>query len=419
MSQLEIIDDRIQDYSKNSFDLTDSIISGILSESSNVNNKITKNNSNTWSSTYVSDATSKSSDTKSTGETKSTKSSGTTFNRSSKSSDKSCISDNCVTVNILPSKAEPFIYDRKNNVIRFNFERLVSSKAEVVFGGNNGNFSFDSSNLGLSVGKNNLLECYNSTIFGSNNKIRSRECNTKIPNTYENNSIISGSNNELTNASNTSLIGCSGVKLKNSRECVALGIKGTSEDQFPENLNETLLVRNIYVAGNLTARNIEKNSVYVEGNEQRDVYYSVSEGDGIDIIYVNSIKGQVYIQLGSPGNIAFEKNRVIVIKDVSLEFPDIAKNNSHVILQKDNIDLIRPRMEYYENGLLTVGDDPLKGYIIDTDGGSVTYRYMEALLPGSRPTWVIENQFLGNLRITPFPPTGVEPRIKLLQNKHF
>lgn len=279
------------------------------------------------------------------------------------------------TANILPSRAEPFVYDRKTKTIRYNFERCVSTDSSVIFGGNKGNFIFDPSNQTLTIGLNN----------------------------------------ELNNCSNSSAINCSGVKLKNCKETVALGIKATEDDEVLEDLNQTVLVRNLHVAGSLYATNIRQNSIYVVGNSTRDIYHQIVRGDGVDIIYVNSVDGIIWIQLGTSNNTEFEANRIITIKDVTLETNQSTSYNVNIIVPPAQIGSLQTRIEYYNGKNLAVSSDKLTGYVLNTAGGSVTYRYVEPFMPGQSATWIIQNQFLGNIRTNQFRETDSETRSKLIR----
>ena len=281
------------------------------------------------------------------------------------------------TANILPVRADPFVYDRKDKIVRYNFERCVDSKAILVLGGNDGMMTFDPAN----------------------------------------GNIVTGKNNKLHNSTNSSVVGCSGVKLKNAQHTIALGIKATDGDEFPEDLKQTLLVRNIHVAGNLRATNIIQNSVYVAGNAQHDVYHQITKEDGVDIVYVNPIDGIIWIQLGTVNDSSFESDRTLVIKDVSLETGKTSTNNVHIMVPKANNGVVQTKIEYYnENGNLVVSsDNKLGGYILNTAGGSVTYRYVDAFIPGGSATWMIQNQFLGNLRTNQFRETDSETRSRLIK----
>jgi hypothetical protein len=417
-----------------SFDLTDSIISGICSKSSrpedsdqsctNTSKTSTTSTISTTSSTKSSPSSEPSSTTSST-TNKSSSTSSTTLssestlsnscidNKSSTTSsttlsNKSCdcsssttptstcgsLSHNTScsnksisktskhkpkhhTASILPARADPFVYDRKDKIIRYNFGRCISSGAALILGGNDGTMTFDPAN----------------------------------------GNIVTGKNNKLHNSTNSSIIGSSGVKLKNAKNTIVLGVKATDGDEFPEDLDQTLLVRNIHIAGNLRATNIIQNSVYVAGNSQHDVYHQITKNDGVDIIYVNPIDGIIWVQLGTVKDTSFESDRTLVIKDVSLETGKTSANNVHVVVSKANNGVPQTRIEYYnEKGNLVVSsDNKLGGYILNTAGGSVTYRYVVAFMPGQSATWMIQNQFIGNRRISPFPETDSETRSRLIK----
>ena len=281
------------------------------------------------------------------------------------------------SANILPARADPFIYDRKGKIITFNFDRCVSEDSTVMFGGNKGNFVFNPVNRTLTVGVRNKLH----------------------------------------NCTDSSVINCTDVNLKNCKYTVAMGIHATEEDEFPENMNETLLVRNLHVAGKLLVNNIQQNSVYVKGNNQHDVFHQITRGDGIDIIYVNSIEGIIWIQFGTSSDTSFEANRTIVIKDITLSTGETSTHNTNVIVPPAHHGIQQTRIEYYNGKMLTVSSEGgvNAGYILNTAGGSVTYRYVEPFMIGQSPTWVIQQQFIGNPRIHPFPSTSEEVRAKLIK----
>lgn len=278
---------------------------------------------------------------------------------------------------ILSSRADPFNYDRESNIISYNFDRCVDADAIFMVGGKGGNFIFDPSNQ---------------------------------------TSVIGGLHNKTHNCSNSSIINCFGVKLKNCKETVALGIKATDDDEFPEDLDETLLVRNLYVAGSISAANIKQNSIYVSGNPIRDVYHQITRGDGVDVIYANPIDGIIWIQFGVPNDASFEANRTITIKDATLETGKTSSNNINIVVPPAHNGLNQTRIEYYNGRSLAVSSDKLTGYVINTAGGSVTYKYMEPFMPGQSATWVIQQQFLGNPRTCSFPSTTMETRAKIIKN---
>jgi len=312
--------------------------------------------------------------------------------------------------NILPARADPFVYDRKTKTIRYNFERCISADSALILGGNNHRTTLDAAKSNLIVGQDNTSELHGSFIVGEHNKIKGKSH-------HKNNTII-GDNNELHNTTNSSIIGCSGVKLKNCRDTIALGITATDDDEFPEDLNQTLLVRNLHVAGSMSASNIKQNSVYVKGDKQRDVFYQITRGDGIDIVYANPTDGTIWIQLGVPRNVGFEANRTIVIKDVTLEAGNgQTSHNINIIVPPTEVGAPQTRIEYYNGKLLAVSTQGgvETGYVLNTAGGSVTYRYAASFISGQPSTWVIQSQFLGNMRTTQFRETDVETRSKLIK----
>lgn len=454
--------------SKKSFDLTDSIISGIdsLSEKSSEYDKSSSEKSLTTSSDKSSSVCDKlnlsehddcshsstkstSSCNKSSNNSSSDKSSnGSSSDKSSNSSSSDKLSNNSSSCDkssldksssekssfnssssdksssntydkvILPAHADPYIYDRKTKQIRYNFERCIPEETPVIFGGHNGNIIFDPNKSSIVSGKGNLSELPNSVIFGTNNKNKLEvKGDNKHHIKYGNNTIFSGNNNELVNCSNTSLLGCSNVKLKRAENVTAMGINATKEDEFPENMKETTLFRNVQIAGNLSANNISHNSLYIPGNSQQDVYHNITRGDGVNIIYANPIDGPIHIQLGLPSDMKFEANRTITIKDVTLEFDELSNNNVSIFVPPAQSGVQQSRIEYYDNNFLRVSSDPLMGYVINTSGGSVTFQYVESLIPGFSPVWVIQSQFQGNSRTLPFPRTDIETRSRLLRNK--
>jgi len=387
----------LTDDSMKSFDMTDSIISGLCSKSSRPED----------SDTFRTDKKSDNTETSSKNESSTTVDTSKSFNnkestnsftlsfesidnksknvtkklknrtKQSEKSDRSDRSNRSHCMNLLSSRADPLVYDRKEKIIRYNFERCVSTDSKVVFGGNNGNFIFNPKDKTLTIGFNNKLE----------------------------------------NCVNSSTINCENVNLKNCKETVAVGIKrNEDDDEFFEDLNETLLVRNLYVAGNLSATNIKQNSAYVVSDNHIDKYYQVIRGDGIDIIYANPVNGTIWVQLGIPSDTGFEANRKIVIKDVSLESGQSSPYNINIIVPPTEVGSIQTRIEYYNGKLLALSSDKLSGYVLNTVGGSVTYRYVESFMPGQPNTWVIENQFIGNPRTNSFRETDIETRSRLIKN---
>lgn len=172
----------------------------------------------------------------------------------------------------------------------------------------------------------------------------------------------------------------------------------------------------------LKAGHIVQHDRYVKGHEQNgptgnlEPNLIIKKGDGVDIVYANPIPGIVYIQLGTPNDSVFESNRTIVIKDVTMEFGATSSNN--IIIYIPQISNTGPtagsspypkpglaRMEFYTpttSGLaIATNEFSPVGYVLNTVAGSVTLRYIPSLEPGALSTWAIENQFIGNSRISP------------------
>jgi len=183
---------------------------------------------------------------------------------------------------------------------------------------------------------------------------------------------------------------------------------------------------NAFISGNLTVNgNVTQHDVYVEAAGSGDssgfsvnnrvTEYTVSKGDGIDLLYTNSTKGPITINLGTHENSSFEANRTITIKDVTLEFAPASSYNVNVVVPHHHSLHDQSRIEYYSNGCLTVGNT----YALNTSGGAVTFKYFQPNIPGAAATWVIETQFLGNPRIPPhlgimFVPASSKTRSELI-----
>ncbi|CAH6419995.1 Hypothetical protein HVR_LOCUS1051 [uncultured virus] len=166
---------------------------------------------------------------------------------------------------------------------------------------------------------------------------------------------------------------------------------------------------------NISSSNIVQNSIYVEGISGGTgqtgqtgitgitgpfVDITVTRGDGVNIVYANPAPGPIRIQLGTTASSTFESNRQLIIKDVSLEFGPGSSHNVYVWVPAGI------RIEYYTNSVTgstgpTYGMTASEGgiYILNTSGGSVTFRYVAPLIPGALPTWIIENQLVGNSRL--------------------
>lgn len=175
---------------------------------------------------------------------------------------------------------------------------------------------------------------------------------------------------------------------------------------------------------NISISNINYNSHYIEGSSIGSsgstgmiTEFNVLPGDGLNIIYANPIRGDIYINLGTNNNNVFNNNRLITIKDVTLEFSQSSSYNIYIWVPST------VRIENYANstGCYSLTASTGGAYILNTNGGSVTFRYFLSGIPGSLPTWVIENQFIGNPRINPtkgftFIPANEDIRARLISN---
>lgn len=110
-----------------------------------------------------------------------------------------------------------------------------------------------------------------------------------------------------------------------------------------------------------------------------------------ELIYVNPTSGTVNIKLGDRCQPYFAPGTVITIKDVSLQFGSGSNFNINIIPPGEMV-----MMEYYHNGILGAGKE--FGYAINSDGGSVTFRYNAPFHRDMYPCWTIDNQFIGNIR---------------------
>jgi hypothetical protein len=206
------------------------------------------------------------------------------------------------------------------------------------------------------------------------------------------------------------------------------------------NLSGTLDANEVYVK-NLEAAHIVQHDIYVKGHEWNgptgtiEPNLIIKKGDGVDVVYANPISGLVYIQLGTPDDSVFESNRTIVIKDVTMEFGATSSNN--IIIYIPQISNTGPtagsgpypkpglaRMEFYtpttSSLVISTNEFSPVGYVLNTVAGSVTLRYIPSLEPGALSTWAIENQFIGNPRISPatgltFIPASTGTRTKLIR----
>jgi hypothetical protein len=191
---------------------------------------------------------------------------------------------------------------------------------------------------------------------------------------------------------------------------------------------DTASIRSAKIS-DLEVTNMAQNELYLEGTGVSGTSGTVGltatfviyPSDNYNVIYVNPIKYPINIYLGTGTNNVFQSNRVITFKDVTLEFGPTSSNNVNILVPGPNGEtgMVPVRIEYYNNGL-TAGTNA--GYTLNTSGGSVTFRYFSSSTPGLAPTWVIENQFMGNQRVMPsagltFIPASDKTRAKLFNHK--
>lgn len=329
-------------------------------------------------------------------------------------------------------------------------------------------------NFSLITGLGNSAELDASFISGSHNKIK-LEMRLRSPTDVTASkkdeycllppscAIIGGTHNSITNTSHghysAAIIASSGIEVEDCEETVILGMKllhgqepfkGHKESTFARNLyglgkvhagplssdsdDEVLYVNgdafingNLGVTGNINAHsasfntinanNITQTNQYFEGiSGSTGVDFSLSEGDGINVIYANPVGGDIRIELGPTAGYTFESNRSITIKDVTLEFAQGSSYNVYICVPTG------VRIEHYGTGIFNSTMDPaltqsldLKAggtggmygltasengtYVLNTSGGSVTFQYVSPLIVGALPTWVIQSQLVGNPRL--------------------
>jgi hypothetical protein len=239
-------------------------------------------------------------------------------------------------------------------------------------------------------------------------------------------------------------IGSSGVNLSRSDHVVVAALQARSDDPPMSRLKETLLTRNLKVLGqagvdgsvkikgDLQARSgtfdhlnvktmsggVAHSSAIVDASD-----ITVTPESGLNVIYANPIRGPVTIRLGAPDAYIFSDSQSLFIKDVTPEFGPSTSHNIYITVPPTNV-----KIEYY--GAYTIPGVPgtYRGivaetggtYVLNTAGGSVTFRYMPAGPRLTLPTWVIEHQLIGNQRISPpsageFIPATDTTRSKILR----
>lgn len=337
-------------------------------------------------------------------------------------------------------------------------------------------------NFSLITGVGNSSDLDASFVSGSHNKIKLAALTSGSNNDEfvpPSCSIIGGSNNIIANnsasKSSSSIISSHGVNVHDSEATVVLGMIARENEAPFTKFKESTITRNLYSFGhshvgplfthlspadtifsvngdsyiegnlsvtghinsdsatirtlvatnasfqNISASNVSQNSVYLEGiSGNTGIDITLIKGDGVNVIYANPAPGDVRIQLGTSTNPAFESNRQLLIKDASLEFGPGSSNNIYVWTPAGI------RIEYYGTGItggiygMTASEGGI--YILNTSGGSVTFRYLNSVIPGSLPTWVIENQLIGNSRLLPstgvrFTPTDDNNKTLLLRRQ--
>lgn len=368
---------------------------------------------------------------------------------------------------------KPFVFDGR--VIRYNLKHHLDYNTPVVFGSskasghkekhgyNPSHFVFDPktgsaafgyevnggwknlANYSLITGLGNSCKLDAGFISGANNSI-DLELLDNLNKSKKNNkngycllppacAIIGGNHNNITNTSSchysSAIIASSNVKLRNCEETVVLGVKFTSDEKPLEGLKETAVVRNInvlnnasvngdlFVDGTIDANNIQQNSYVVIGATGGD-NITISPQDGINVVYADATQGDVGVMLGNTGDV-FESNRVITIKDATLEFSMGTSHNVFIgVPQGTRIETYLPMGNGTDNNGyvgLTAADGGI--YKLNSSGGSVTFRYFnQNPIPGALPTWVIESQFIGNPRLLgmSFVSSDKEIRAKLLNH---
>lgn len=340
----------------------------------------------------------------------------------------------------ISSCVTPFIYNGTS--INYNTSNGVNPRAPIIFGSKTNDFavkgyhktrlSFDPSNGTLVAGtdinnkwlnnaKNcaifgvgNFSESANSLISGLNNNIKINSSSVKKYNKTNpsGSAIIGGKNNKIvqdTEHQSNFIASSERVNLKNCNNVSVIGVKNASY----ENVTDTLIVENLRVRNevhgknayfdNIYAKNIgsdNDNSVYLYSKHGNTGTVDICDGNtchsneyivpnNINIIYVHAANGDVTIVLPSDVN----PNKQFVIKDVSLEFGKVSSYDIHIKVSS------KVKIEQYSHGSIIA---KLGGkYTIKTSGGSVSLRYFHPSIPGFTPTWVIENQFIGNPRTYP------------------
>jgi hypothetical protein len=139
-------------------------------------------------------------------------------------------------------------------------------------------------------------------------------------------------------------------------------------------------------------------NITADGNLHNATYYHVSAKDNIGILYVNPIKGPIIVILGNEDYCDFRPNHSITIKDVSLNYSEGSSYNVYVTVPKMKKSADQLHIQHYNSDCM-IKNSPNGVYIINTSGGSVTYRFYKS--KSGNDTFVIESQFVGNQRVLP------------------
>jgi len=243
--------------------------------------------------------------------------------------------------------------------------------------------------------------------------------------------IIGGHKNRIetpTDGSNAA-IGADGVRLKSSKNTVVAAIRLNPKSNVLSEYDETLITRHIKAFGDIQAQDGSFDTIsakHISGSMSQssaiisNADVTITPETGLDIIYANPIPGPVVIRLGEPKNHHFNDNQVIIIKDVTPEYGPNTSHDVYITVPSGNI-----RIEYYGTynipGITGTYSGIVAGtggtYILNSAGGSVTFRYMPSGTPGALPTWVIQNQLIGNPRVKPISARGFAPSTDLKRSK--
>lgn len=317
-------------------------------------------------------------------------------------------------------------------------------------------------NFSLISGVGNKATLDGSFISGAHNKIESDFCSVTshesesehclIPSSC---AIVGGNNNTITNTSihkrSSAIVASSNVSVRDCENTVVVGVKRNKKSECLEGFKNALIADNIYafkslhvgtpdcgsrepvleahgdliVHGRLITSHGHhgESSVYVEGSSSERISHIVTENDATSVIYCNPIAGPIHIFLGSESQPHFQSNRSIIIKDVTPEFALGASHNIYISVPETN-DHIPTRIEHYTNypGGTCITASTGGTYVLNSGGGAVTFRYATLPIPGSYPTWVIENQLIGNPRLLTstgmtFYPATQSKRKQVLKRK--